>query len=174
MKEGRTQVRQLKNVRMMWHLEYYDGPMSGVLFHENEMCYFQMPDEHKHHMAGEEIKDKATRKHVVYGLSDDDKIRLTVQHALWQAHVGLHSDYWPLDGRSLHREEEGVNRKVPSLHYGPRVDTTFLLQEYRQLKQFWMDKNGAYVVCDKEPFGWVYHSQLYGNSDKVVEVCQQT
>jgi len=158
----KQQQQQLKNTRIMWHLEYWDGPQSGVLLYNNEIHYFKV-------QSVGPVNEDWYRKHAVYEVSDDDKIRLTTTHAIWQAHIGLHTDYWPLNGRELHpRRGTQHGPKVPCLHYGPRTDSDFAWDEYRTLTKYWEAKHGAFALEGREPIGWIYHDQLYGK-DKEVE-----
>lgn len=166
------QQQQLKNVKIMWHIGYYDGPLSGVLFYNNEIHYFKMTEEYGLKPTDPEDEESDTdwgwyRKHAIYELSNDDKVRLVTTHALWQAHVGLHTDYWPLNGRSM-RAKRDETRKVPCLHYGPRIDQTFEhCEEFGVLNKSWKSKHGAFTLEGKEPIGWIYHDQLYGQDDVV-------
>lgn len=160
--------------QIMWHNNYYDGPLSGVILYNDEIHYFSMVDEYeptpedmKRWNEAEDDDDddfdfhRWYRKHGVYQLSDDDKIRVVTLHGLWQSHVGIHSDYWPINGRALHprREEE---RKVPGLHYGPSGDRETAWNEYQALREHWEAKHGKFTHEGKTPIGFIYHDQLYG------------
>lgn len=164
-------MEQLKNTKILWHLGYYDGPESGVLLYNDELHYFKCIDAYDPHLEDPDDEDSDYtwgwyRKHAVYALSDDDKIRLVTTHALWQAHMGLHTDYWPLNGRGLH-PRKGGDRTVPCLHYGPSADRQTGWDEYQELKKHWCLRHGEFKLGDREPIGFIYHSQLYGNDEEV-------
>lgn len=162
--------------QIMWHGGFYDGPLSGTIWYEGEMCYFRNFEEYEPTPEDMERWEKSIeedddeddfdfhrwyRKHAIYRLSDDDKIRLVTLHALFQSHVGLHTDYWPVNGRRLHpRRDE--SQTVPSLHYGPSGDAKTGFDECSFLRKHWVMKHGDFQISDKEPFGFIYHSQLYG------------
>ena len=158
--------KQLENVILMWHTEFYEGIRAGVLLCEDEMHFFRMGIMPR--SSGPTYPNPDDRnwnkKYDVYELSADDKIRLITSHALFQAHVGLHTDHWPFNGQNLHKtksEERGP--EIPCCHNGPRVDQTFRLDEYRELANFWEAKYGKFTFVDKEPIGWVSYDQLLKN-----------
>jgi len=162
--------------QIMWYERYYDGPISGVLMYEGDIHFFTMIEEYE--PTTEDIQRwredddddseddfyKWYRKHAVYALSDDDKIRLVTLHALWQSHMGVHSDYWPIKGGTMHPRRKGDGRKVPALHYGPSGNRETAGLEYKELAAHWIMKYGKYSHKDKEPIGFIYHGQLYGGT----------
>jgi len=162
-------MKQLENVQILWHLDYWDGPLSGVLLHENEICYFDLLEEFV--SVAEDPDDIDTeydfgwyRKYNVYKLTDDDKIRLITTHALWQGHMGLHTDYFPFNGRGIINKKLKDNNegKVPNLHYGPTGRSDKAYEDYIELKEKWEQDCGKFEKDKQELIGFVYYDQLFG------------
>lgn len=165
-------MKQLENVQILWHLGFWDGPLSGVLIFNNEMHYFDMIEEFEPVPIDPDDEDSDYdhgwyRKFGVYELSDDDKIRLITTHALWQGHMGLHTDYFPLNARTLRysRIREKSKGSIPILHYGPTGKSDSSWQDFNKMKDRWESIHGKFEKGNREPIGFVYYNQLFGEDE---------
>jgi hypothetical protein len=79
-------------VRMLWHDEFWDGPMSGMLIHQDRECWFQMVAESEDEASG------WYRWFAVLVLSPEQHAEEQQWHELFRECVGGHSDY-PESGR---------------------------------------------------------------------------
>lgn len=76
--------------KLLWHDDYWDGPVQGMLEYKGEKLYFMM------HKDGEYKKgtDSFTlRTFTVYKLKPDILARQMDWHKLFQRLVGTHTDY---------------------------------------------------------------------------------
>jgi hypothetical protein len=73
-------------IYMLWHSNYYDGPLSGMALYEGKKVWFEC-DEWEHdnlyHM----------RTFNLYELSEEEIAEEEYWHELFRKHVGWHSDY---------------------------------------------------------------------------------
>ena len=168
------QMKQLKNTQILWHLGYYDAPLSGVLLHEGELRYFDLLEEYEPPEMSEEEENMPMeeywgwyRKFAVYELSDDDKIRLVTTHAIWQAHMGLHTDYFPFNARKLRREriKKKKDNEVPILHYGPTGRSDKAWEDCKELREKFESDFGKFEKGERAPIGFIYYDQLFGKDD---------
>lgn len=102
--------------RMLWHNNYWDGPISGMMLWDGEMRWFQMFDETWEEclIPGDEWKEwveyyrekygkdpdeedriehDRTRKYRVYVLPEEVKKAIIHNHELFRKYVGIHTDY---------------------------------------------------------------------------------
>lgn len=88
------------DVKLKWHLGYYDGPVSGILMCEGKMCWFDECDEWLNHEAlvdalhanEDDCDPPWSRRFLIYELSDEEYELERRKHALFQR-IGFHSDY---------------------------------------------------------------------------------
>lgn len=161
-------------IMILWHSGYYDGVLSGVLLYKNLPHWFDLADEDSDAVYNEEQGEYVYgpegnwyRKYWVYRLDNDNAIRLFSEHGLWQGHVGLHCDYFPIGGRSLRSAKKTT---VNTLHYGG-------IQQSNKDKTYWSiwetardllrEKIGIFNVKECEKIGWVYYDQLFKNLPKL-------
>lgn len=101
--------------RLLWHHDYWDGPMTGVMLWEGEKCWFEMVEE-KHFevpLTEEEINEWADYLKISVDEVEDvdkvdwDRIRwfdvyripkeimesIEYNHELFRKYVGAHTDY---------------------------------------------------------------------------------
>ncbi len=103
------------NTRMLWHSNYWDGPLSGVILWEGEKCWFDYADEEyvEIPLTEEELKEWAEYEGItVDEIEEDDKIDydryryfnvyrvpkevmgvIEYNHELFRKYVGTHTDY---------------------------------------------------------------------------------
>jgi hypothetical protein len=75
------------DVRLLWHVDFWDGPRSGMLVYRGEECWFQVVAE---------SKDDDTawyRRFVVLRLSPEQHAEECRWHELFRSKVGVHTDY---------------------------------------------------------------------------------
>jgi hypothetical protein len=171
-------LKQLENIRILWHLNYYDGPQSGVALYNDNLVYFDLfeeaePKEVTVEEDGEKFEELDWgwyRKFRVYELTNDDKIRLITTHALWQGHMGLHTDYFPWDARRARCSNLKTGEsQVPILHYGSAGHRDAAWNDYQVHKNKFEEKHGSFEVVNAKPIGWIYYDQLFSQrkDDKV-------
>ena len=83
--------RPTPTIRPLWHLYYWDGPISGVCLFNRQMCYFH---------EAYELKD-GHRRYFVYYLSKEECLIQFEKHKCFQENVGKHTDYNALGKRIL-------------------------------------------------------------------------
>tara|TARA_R110002096_G_scaffold356726_2_gene549969 strand:- start:5 stop:418 length:414 start_codon:yes stop_codon:yes gene_type:complete len=92
LKEAEQPLLKRKDIKYLWHLSYYDGPISGVGMIGDEFCYFNM------------IHDCHFRRiFAVYHLSLDEFKDELLRHEMFRIHVGFHTDYH-ISGNNDQRE----------------------------------------------------------------------
>lgn len=103
------------NTRMLWHHDYWDGPISGVILWDGEYCWFQQNDEVnteipfteeerknwieeciKHDYEIDErdmVNYDSYRVYDVYRMPVDVMDNIRHNHELFRKYVGVHTDY---------------------------------------------------------------------------------
>ncbi len=87
------------DVRFLWHVDYWDGPRSGVLEYRGERCWFQVVAEN------EEDAPQWYRHFVIVRMSAKQLAEEERWHELFRQHVGVHTDY----------DESGRERPIGAL-----------------------------------------------------------
>jgi hypothetical protein len=82
-------------LKMLWHSNYWDGPLSGMAKYNGEDVWFECCNE----------DDFGDRLFALYRLSEEDHKELFRQHELFQHHVGFHGDHDP----NVYQEYKGGN-----------------------------------------------------------------
>jgi hypothetical protein len=72
-------------MRMLWHISYWDGPLSGLCLYEGRMHWFQI--------KGDLEPDQEKREFEIIALTDEQIRAEEEHHALWVKYVGSHCDY---------------------------------------------------------------------------------
>lgn len=107
--------------RLLYHLDFWDGPITGVLLWNGERCYFKMSaDIHTREPWSQEEIDKyestketnphyiddkdyyeydGFRQYAVYRVTPDTMAAIDYNHELFRTHVGTHTDYNEDDGK---------------------------------------------------------------------------
>lgn len=70
--------------RILWHSGFYDGPLSGMCLYNDEKHWFRL------HEENEDTGDRTFE--IIKPTPEQLKIEED-RHALFQAHVGIHTDY---------------------------------------------------------------------------------
>ena len=104
------------NTRMLWHHDYWDGPISGVILWEGEMCWFsqkgddiyikkEISEEEKLELIEMSKNDNITlddsdfydyehwREYEVYKVPKEIMDSIIFNHNLFREYVGDHTDY---------------------------------------------------------------------------------
>ena len=71
------------SVRLVYHNNYWDGPISGVVKFDGKRYYFDQCDE----------EENGKRRYVMYELSDEQWKEEDYWHDLFRTHVGTHTEY---------------------------------------------------------------------------------
>lgn len=79
-----------KAIRLLWHSDYYDGPISGVALYDYKFYYYLI-----------EYEDRLTspRIYAGYKLTTEQFKDLLLKHELWRIIGGHHCDYDPHNNR---------------------------------------------------------------------------
>lgn len=75
------------DVSLLWHCDYWDGPITGLLLWHGERLWFQMIDESGENEAA------WYRRFLLIRLSEQQLRDETWWHELFRQHVGTHNDY---------------------------------------------------------------------------------
>ena len=78
---------EFAEVRLLWHADFWDGPKSGMLVYRGEERWFQVIAEN------EEDTAPRYRRFVVLRLTPEQHAEECRWHELFQAKVGVHTDY---------------------------------------------------------------------------------
>ena len=70
-------------MKMLWHVDFYDGPLAGAVLHEGRIHWFRCKDWYP--------SDK--RQFEILALSDEEIAAESDNHALFVKYVGSHCDY---------------------------------------------------------------------------------
>jgi len=87
--DGVPQVDRAR-VRLLWHVAYWDGPLSGLAVFEEQRCWFKVAD-----------PDAAERGALLYPLDEGEWLREREKHQRFQRFVGRHTDYDALGRRDI-------------------------------------------------------------------------
>jgi hypothetical protein len=74
-------------VRLLWHCDFWDGPLSGMLLYQSEMCWYAMIVEN------EDDGEKWYRRFAVIRLTSEQAADEQYWHDQFRQHVGTHTDY---------------------------------------------------------------------------------
>lgn len=86
--------RQLREIRLLWHSDYWDGPLSGLLLLDGRKYWFQI--------AEEDFEPTLTNRHfLIIELTDKQLAEEEKWHRLFQEKVGTHTDYDEVGNRDL-------------------------------------------------------------------------
>ena len=77
---------ELEGVRVLWHLEYWDEPLSGVVEHGGTTYFFQAE-------PFDWDDPPSVHRLVVYQLSDEELEFERDEHERFRRYVGTHTDY---------------------------------------------------------------------------------
>jgi hypothetical protein len=91
-----------EEVRLLWHSDYWDGPLSGMLAYRGEECWFEA-------VAENDPAGRWCRRFVLLRLSAGQRADEVRWHGLFREHVGHHTDYDDRGGRpvgSVHPPEK--------------------------------------------------------------------
>lgn len=75
------------DVRLLWHHDFWDGPVSGMVLYRGALCWCQMVAENDAD-AGDWY-----RRFAVIRLSDEQQTEEQRWHELFREKVGRHTDY---------------------------------------------------------------------------------
>ena len=74
-------------IRLLWHVDFWDGPTSGLLSYAGEDLWFEMVEEN------EDTTASWYRRYVIVRLSEEQLADERRWHELFREHVGTHTDY---------------------------------------------------------------------------------
>lgn len=74
-------------IRLLWHVDFWDGPKSGVLSYRGEQFWFQLL------LENDDDITSWYRRFVVVRLSEEQLADERRWHELFRQHVGVHTDY---------------------------------------------------------------------------------
>ena len=96
-----------KNVKLLWHYDYYDGPLSGLVdIGQPDPVWFQMVEERCYQLQitsentpspDGDIEHLRVRRMALVALHPDQMSALRREHELFRKYVGTHTEY--VDGK---------------------------------------------------------------------------
>lgn len=75
------------DVKLLWHGDYWDGLIDGMLLHQGEKCWYERIAEN----ANDD--DQWYRRFVIVRLTPEQLADALLWHEMFQTHVGTHTDY---------------------------------------------------------------------------------
>jgi len=91
------QVLLHEDIFPLYHLNYYDGPLSGVCVYQGKECFF------------DKIDDQRQRyDYKIFETSEKEIKYINMWHRIFQLNVGLHSDYFFDIERNRYSRTPGV------------------------------------------------------------------
>jgi hypothetical protein len=79
-----------KDVKLCYHNNYWDGPISGVLTYGGERYYFDQCDENENY---DRTGDRWSRRYLIYELTKEQFEEEDYYHNLFRTCVGIHTEY---------------------------------------------------------------------------------
>lgn len=79
------------DVTLLWHSDFWDGPLSGLIAHRGERLWFQM-------IAENNEPEAWYRRFALVRLSEQQLREEEWWHEMFRQHVGTHTDYQRADG----------------------------------------------------------------------------
>lgn len=73
--------------KMLWHSDFWDGPISGMLSYQGQSHWFEMIEEN------EDSRGTWCRRYAILKLTADQREDERYWHELFRANVGTHTDY---------------------------------------------------------------------------------
>lgn len=111
---------EYKDVRKLFHVGYYDGPLSGMCLLGGEKCWFDhladYPDEHPEFYDDDNNDSWSdvpwSRRYLVWKLTPEQIENQEYNHSMFQQLVGVHTDYDENGKRPLGalRDSESMNK----------------------------------------------------------------
>jgi hypothetical protein len=90
-------------VQLLWHVDFWDGPINGLCLYHNEKFWFELWTDEE-----EEIPDSGSRRFLVVKLAPHQLADEEYWHDLFRQKVGTHTDYGEahpeVKPRESHRE----------------------------------------------------------------------
>lgn len=83
------------DVKLLWHCDFWDGPISGMLLYRTDMCWYAMIVEN------ENDNGSWYRRFAVIRLTAEQLADEQYWHDLFRQHVGTHTDYGDDERRTL-------------------------------------------------------------------------
>lgn len=82
------------DVTLLWHCDFNDGPITGLLAHRGERAWFQLIEDYA------DCEGLSYRRFLLVRLSEQQLRDEEWWHELFQQHVGTHTDYERAEGDS--------------------------------------------------------------------------
>ena len=111
------------DLKMLWHCNYWDGPLSGVALYEGEHVWFELTDD-------DDYGDN--RVFSLYRLNPEDKEEIFKQHKEFQEAVGYHTDHDP----EVHKPYKCKDKKKFDDFYKKKRKELFLAKGDNYLTEF--------------------------------------
>ena len=109
-----------KDVRLLWHSGYYDGPYNGLLVYREQKLWFEMLDESVGH-PGDPQYPGWYRRYAILRLTREQLEIEEKWHELFREKVGAHTDYDENGSRPI---GQVMPREMWNEFYEPAVKRT--------------------------------------------------
>jgi hypothetical protein len=97
-----------KDVRILWHCGYYDGPLDGICLYQGRKCWFEIFQS----LRVEDVRKRVDNeggsvwldyyvRYLVVELSDDQITEEDYWHELFRQKIGTHCDYDEKEHRQI-------------------------------------------------------------------------
>lgn len=121
---------KLEGVRLLWHHDYYDGPLSGMCDCEGFRLWFSMAESYldsEEYEASVDVHEWPWWRRYICHQPTDEQMRVIVgEHDRFRVMVGTHTDYV--------YDENGVRcvRSSFGYHGGVTEETVFAFYEHQR------------------------------------------
>lgn len=140
------------DVRILWHSNYYDGPLSGIAEYKGEKVLFNCKKEY----STKKLYDKLFRAYELYRLTPEQWKEISYWHEEFRLFVGTHCDYKYDDNKEIFSRSVG--------------ETTGASHDY--VMEMYYERHAAHeaahghiedeIIKPQNLIGWVVYDVLLG------------
>ena len=145
-KDNYQKFPRLHEMKMLWHGNYWDGPLAGMCLIDSQKYWFECIEQYHDNnpYPSEEEYDAGWespwyRRFLVWKLTDEQLKVIEERHAKFQRMVGTHCDY----------DESGKQRGY--FHYNDTITEETFKQFYAESK---LEKPVDITPTDEQILGW--------------------
>lgn len=124
-KDNYQHLPKIEKIKLLYHLGYWDGPLSGICEIDGEKLYFKCVEEwidnNRYPTEAEDPENEFEppwwRRFLIVRLTEQQLERIESRHKKFQRMVGLHTDYREDGTRSNYHYNETINVETTAAFY---------------------------------------------------------
>lgn len=156
MKNGNRQKKtEIKTgVTILWHSDYYDGPLTGIAQYNGEKVYFHVRKQYH----SQKMSKQVYRTFDLFRMTKEQWDDILFWHEEFRLFVGTHCDYNSID------ENGKPKRTIGDVH---NISHEYVMEMfYDRYKAHQAEKGKPEdTICKEENFiGWVTYDVLFGET----------